>query len=60
MSTACSISCDAADPQTIANFLGTLPHGDEMNLLEVDLVRGNDGGVEMTLACGSALALSCY
>lgn len=60
-STACSFTCDNADPQTIANFLGTLPHGDEINLLEVDLVTRPPGGsVEMTAACGSSLALSCY
>jgi len=57
VSTACSISCDAADPQAIANFLGTLPHGDEMNLLEVDLVEPS---LEMAAQCGSAQALSCY
>jgi hypothetical protein len=53
----CSATCDSADPQAIADFLGTLPHGDEMNLLELDLVKPS---VEMAAACGSANALSCY
>lgn len=43
VSTICAASCDAADPQTVANFLGTLPHGDEINLLEIDLVDSNLG-----------------
>ncbi len=60
VSTACSISCDAADPQTIANFLGTLPHSDEMNSLEVDLVDPNLEMSNPVTGCGSAQALSCY
>jgi hypothetical protein len=57
VSPTCTTLCDNADPQTIANFLGTLPHGDEMNLLEVDLVEPS---LEMAAQCGSAQALSCY
>jgi hypothetical protein len=60
VSTICSASCDAADPQTVATFLGTLPHGDEMNLLTVDLVDPNLEMASPITGCGSAQALSCY
>ncbi len=49
------VLCDAANPQRIANFLGTVPHGDEMNVLRVELVT--DG--EMESVCGRG-ALACY
>ena len=48
-------NCDAANPQKIANFLGTILHGSEMNLLRVQLVSDN----EMASICGSG-ALACY
>ncbi len=51
-----ALTCNSADPQQIANFLGTLPHGDEMNLLMVQLVPT----LELPTACGSANALACY
>ena len=50
------VSCQDADPQTIANFLGTIAHGDEMNLLNVDL----QPGAELASTCGSAAAQACY
>ena len=49
------VHCDAANPQRIANFLGTVPHGGEMDLLRVELVT--DGQMETT--CGRG-ALACY
>jgi hypothetical protein len=49
------VHCDAANPQKIANFLGTVPHGEEMNVLRVELIT--DG--EMASVCGSG-ALACY
>jgi hypothetical protein len=59
LTTACSIFCDPNDrnPQAMADFLGTLPHGDEMNLLSVLLVQRSS---EMSVQCGSSNALSCY
>jgi hypothetical protein len=53
----CQTTCNAADPQAMANFLGSLPHGDEMNQLTVQLVKPPG---EMSAACGTAEALSCY
>jgi hypothetical protein len=50
------ISCHDADPTAIATFLGTLPHGDEMNLLNVDL----EPAVELASTCGSEAAQACY
>lgn len=50
------INCQDADPQAIANFLGSLAHGDEMNLLTVDL----QPGFELAATCGSAAAQACY
>jgi hypothetical protein len=52
----CSATC--TNPQQIADFLGTLPHGDEMNLLTVDEVNPSLG--EMAAYCGDVSALSCY
>jgi hypothetical protein len=56
----CSAGC--TPPQTLANFLGTLPHGNEISLLTVDEVTPAVGGVggEMLLYCGDSNALSCY
>jgi hypothetical protein len=53
-STACSLLCTAASPQQIANFLGTLAHGDEMNLLAVNL----ETPAEIESSCPGASA--CY
>lgn len=53
-STACSLLCTAANAQQIANFLGTLAHGDEMNLLAVDL----ETPAEIEASCPGASA--CY
>jgi hypothetical protein len=49
------LTCNDANPQTVADFLGTLAHGDEMNLLSVELVTpGEIAGI-----CGSG-AQACY
>ncbi len=47
--------CDAANPQKVASFLGTIAHGDEMNSLRVELVTDD----EMASVCGQG-ALACY
>lgn len=52
---ACQASCDAADPQQIADFLGTLAHGDEMQLLTVQL----DTTGQIEFDCGYG-AQACY
>ena len=56
----CATGC--TPPQTIANFLGSLPHGNEINLLTVDEVTPAVLGVggEMAVYCGDTNALSCY
>ncbi len=54
VSTDCQVACTAANPQQIADFLGTLVHGDEMNLLTVDLQTP----LEIGLICPDASA--CY
>jgi hypothetical protein len=51
-----ALTCQDADPQAIASFLGTLPHGDEMNLLNVDL----EPAIELASTCGSGDAQACY
>lgn len=58
VSTLCDplISCQNADPQTIADFLGTLAHGDEMNLLSVDIEPSS----QLATTCGSGDAQACY
>ena len=38
VSNLCEVACTAAEPQQIADFLGTVIHGGEMNRLSVDLV----------------------
>jgi hypothetical protein len=53
----CQTICTDAKPQKVANFLGTVIHGDEMNLLRVDLVTPSPG--EMSAICGPQ-ALACY
>jgi hypothetical protein len=50
-----AVTCNAADPQQIADFLGTLVHGDEMSLLNVQVVT--DG--EISDQCGFG-AGACY
>ncbi len=51
--------CDAANPQTIADFLGTLAHGNEITSLTVQLTTDP----EIAAECGSPGALppqACY
>ncbi|MGC1850867.1 MAG: hypothetical protein WA687_00345, partial [Solirubrobacterales bacterium] len=52
---ACQASCNAADPQRIASFLGTLIHGSEMELLTVQL----DTPSQIEFDCGYG-AQACY
>jgi hypothetical protein len=52
---ACEASCTAAEPQAIANFLGTLIHGAEMELLTVQL----DTPLQIEYDCGYG-ADACY
>jgi len=52
---ACRASCDAADPQRIAGFLGTLVHGSEIELLTVQL----DTPGQIAFDCGYG-AQACY
>ena len=51
----CAEKCDAADPQAIANTIGTFIHGPEVNLLTVQL----NTPFELGLDCGFE-AQSCY
>ena len=51
----CQQECDAADPQAIASFIGTLIHGPEVDLLTVQL----DTPFQLGFDCGFA-AQSCY
>ncbi len=57
-STVCSISCTDANEQVIANFLGSLVHRDEINLLTVHLVDPTEIGLPQN--CGSPSAQACY
>lgn len=52
---ACQEACTAANPQQIANFLGTLIHGFEMELLTVQL----DTPTQIEFDCGFG-AQACY
>ena len=52
---ACADLCTAAEPQRIASFVGTLPHGFEVDLLEVQL----DTPFQLELDCGYG-AEACY
>ena len=52
---ACQAACNAADPQQIADFLGTLIHGSEMELLTVQL----DTPSQIEFDCGYG-AQACY
>jgi hypothetical protein len=51
----CQQQCDAANPQAIANTIGTFIHGPEVNLLTVQL----DTPFELGFDCGFE-AQSCY
>lgn len=55
VTSACQASCNAADPQQIADFLGTLLHGDEMELLTLQL----DTPGQIEFDCGYG-AQACY
>lgn len=55
VSAACQRECSAADPQAIANMIGTFIHGPEVNLLTVQL----DTPFELGFDCGFE-AQSCY
>ncbi len=52
---ACAESCEVTDPQRIANFIGTLIHGDEVSLLTVQL----DTEFQLGFDCGFG-AEACY
>ncbi len=52
---ACQVSCTAADPQQIANMLGTFVHSFEMELLTVQL----DTPAQIEFDCGYG-AQACY
>jgi hypothetical protein len=52
---ACQAACTAAEPQQIADFLGTLIHGSEMELLTVQL----DTPSQIEFDCGYG-AEACY
>jgi hypothetical protein len=52
---ACRATCTAANPQAIANFIGTLPHGPEVGLLTVQL----DARWQIGYDCGYG-AQACY
>lgn len=51
----CAVACEAADPQPIADFIGTLIHGSEVELLTVQL----DTPFQLGLDCGFE-AEACY
>lgn len=55
VSVACRETCTAANPQQIADFLGTLVHGPEMELLTVQL----DTPAQIEFDCGFG-AQACY
>lgn len=55
VTSACAASCTAADPQAIADFVGTLIHGYEIDLLTVQL----DTPFQLQLECGFG-AEACY
>jgi hypothetical protein len=52
---ACARNCELVDPQRIADFIGTLIHGDEVSLLTVQL----DTEYELGFDCGFG-AEACY
>jgi hypothetical protein len=51
----CALACEAADPQPIADFIGTLVHGPEVELLTVQV----DTPFQLGLDCGYE-AEACY
>jgi hypothetical protein len=55
VTSACQIYCNAADPQRIAAFVGTLLHGPEVGLLTVQL----DTPSQIDFDCGEG-AQACY
>jgi hypothetical protein len=52
---ACAESCEVTDPQRVADFIGTLIHGDEVDLLAVQL----DTEFQLGFDCGFG-AEACY
>jgi hypothetical protein len=52
---ACRATCNAADPQALASFIGTLPHGPEVGLLTIQL----DARWQIGYDCGFG-AQACY
>lgn len=52
---ACQAECEAAEPQAIADFVGTLIHGSEIELLKIQL----DTPFQLGLDCGFE-AEACY
>lgn len=52
---ACARNCSVVDPQRIADFIGTLIHGEEVSLLTVQL----DTEYELAFDCGPG-AEACY
>lgn len=52
---ACRSACRSADPRRIASFLGTLAHGSEMSLLNVEL----DSPSQIASDCGRG-SQACY
>jgi hypothetical protein len=52
---ACAETCDVTDPQRVADFIGTLIHGDEVDLLSVQL----DTEFQLGFDCGIG-AEACY
>ncbi|HEU4944253.1 MAG TPA: hypothetical protein VFT10_03740 [Solirubrobacterales bacterium] len=55
VSAACQVSCNAVEPQRIADFVGTLIHGPEIELLTIQL----DTPFQMEFDCGYG-AQACY
>jgi len=51
----CAVACEAADPQPIADFIGTLVHGPEVELLTIQV----DTPFQLGLDCGFE-AEACY
>jgi hypothetical protein len=52
---ACAETCEVTDPQRVADFIGTLIHGDEVDLLTVQL----DSEAQLGFDCGLG-AEACY
>jgi hypothetical protein len=55
VSAACQVSCNAVEPQRIADFIGTLIHGPEIELLTIQL----DTPFQREFDCGYG-AQACY